>query len=105
MERFFSPGDATDSSVDAMKAPLAQFVTRFLGDVFTYLHKRGNAANPGAIPKCVIESLIQCRKIQMERNGEPIVVLSHSMGGQIMYDVITHFLPEMPELEDIRVDF
>ena len=101
----YSPSFAATRAVMAVKAPLAQFVTRFLGDVFTYLHKRGNAANPGAIPKCVIESLIQGRKIQMERNGEPIVVLSHSMGGQIMYDVITHFLPEMPELEDIRVDF
>jgi hypothetical protein len=101
----FSPSFAATRVVMSVKAPLAQFVTRFLGDVFTYLHKRGDAAHPGGIPRCVIDSLIECRTNQKKRDGEPIVVLSHSMGGQIMYDVVTHFLPEMPELEDIRIDF
>jgi len=101
----FSPTFAATRVMVDVKGPLNQFVTRFLGDVFTYLHRRGDAANPGPIPQCVIENLRECRENQRSRNGEPLVVLSHSMGGQIMYDIVTHFLPEMPELEDVRIDF
>jgi hypothetical protein len=100
-----SPSFAATRAMMQIKAPLGQFVTRFLGDVFTYIHRRGDASNPGPIPKCLIENLVACREIQKVRGGEPIIVLSHSMGGQIMYDIVTHFLPEMPELEDVRVDF
>ncbi len=100
-----SPSFAATRAMMQIKAPLGQFVTRFLGDVFTYIHRRGTASNPGPIPKCLIDNLIACREIQKARGGEPIIVLSHSMGGQIMYDIVTHFLPEMPELEDVRIDF
>ena len=37
--------------------------------------------------------------------GEPLVVLSHSMGGQIVYDLVTYFLPQMPEYDGLRIDF
>lgn len=100
-----SPSFAATRAMMQIKAPLGQFVTRFLGDVFTYIHRRGSAAHPGPIPKCLIDNLIACRENQKARGGEPIIVLSHSMGGQIMYDIVTHFLPEMPELEDVRIDF
>jgi hypothetical protein len=33
------------------------------------------------------------------------VVLSHSMGGQIIYDALTHFLPGTPSLREVRIDF
>ncbi len=100
----FSPSFAITRVAMEMKHPLAQFVTRFLGDVFTYLHRRGDATSPGPIPLCVLNALMECREIQKSKD-EPIVVLTHSMGGQIMYDVVSHFLPSMPELEDVRVDF
>jgi hypothetical protein len=40
-----------------------------------------------------------------ESRGEPLVVLTHSMGGQIFYDLVTHFLPRMPEHRGIRIDY
>lgn len=101
----FGPTFAATRVMMEMKQPLGQFVTRFIGDVFTYLHRRGDAAQPGPIPQCVINELVELREIQKARSGEPIVVLSHSMGGQIMYDMVTHFLPQLPELEDVRIDF
>lgn len=100
-----SPSFAATRAVMQIKAPIQQFVTRFLGDVFTYIHRRGSASAPGPITQCLLDHLIACRENQKERQGEPIIVLSHSMGGQIMYDIVTHFLPEMPELEDVRIDF
>jgi hypothetical protein len=33
------------------------------------------------------------------------VVVSHSMGGQIVYDALTYYLPSDPSLADIQMDF
>jgi|SRR5579885_2336007 len=101
----FTPAFAATRVAMEMRAPLNKFVSRFLGDVFTYLYKRGNATSPGPVPMRVMEHLLACRKNQIERHGEPLVVLTHSMGGQIMYDMVTHFLPRTPELEEIKIDF
>jgi hypothetical protein len=42
---------------------------------------------------------------KQSRNGEPIVVLTHSMGGQIAYDTVASFLPASPDCHDVKVDF
>lgn len=101
----YSPTFAATRVALEMRNPLNRFVSRFLGDVFTYLHRRGNSAKPGPIPKTVMEQLAACRENQKERNGEALVVLSHSMGGQLVYDMVTHFLPNTPEMENVRIDF
>ena len=88
-----------------LRKPLNEFISVFLGDVFTYLRTRGTAAEPGAIPQRLLDKLTQAHQNKQARSGEPLVVLSHSMGGQIVYDAITHFLPGTPALQDIRIDF
>jgi hypothetical protein len=79
-------------------------VTLFLGDVFTYLDHRGDAQNPGEIPLRVLIKLKEAKEAQKDKN-EPLVVLSHSMGGQIVYDLVTYFIPEAPEYQDLCIDF
>jgi hypothetical protein len=89
-------------------------VTAFIGDVFTYIRERGNYVNPGPIPARALETLLQASNIQKQQMAastainprkEPLVVLSHSMGGQITYDLVTHFLPRDPKYKDVYIDF
>ncbi len=92
-------------TLSTLRRPLEAFVPLFIGDVFTYLHGRGNVLAPGPIPERVLGVLRQAHALKVERGGEPLVVLSHSMGGQIIYDLLTHFLPRTPEYRDVHVDF
>ncbi len=87
-----------------IRQPVNQLVARFFGDMFCYLNSRGNASSPGPISRRVLDTLTIAQKEKLD-SGEPIVVVSNSMGGQIMYDIITHFLPNMPEYADIKIDF
>ena len=65
----------------------------FLGDVFTYLTYRGTPANPGPIPQRMLKQLEYALNHKTHPD-EPLIVLTHSMGGQIVYDLVTQFLPQ-----------
>lgn len=92
------------ATVAALRRPLEDFVTVFLGDVLTYVARRGTADGPGPIPQRVLDGL-ETAAFAAESRGEPLVVVTHSMGGQVLYDVLTHFLPRMPQYQHIRVDY
>jgi hypothetical protein len=69
-------------------------LTGFLGDIFVYLHQQNEVAGPirnvvgGAIRKAAADADQQ----------DPLVVVAHSMGGNIVYDLLTS------ELDDVVVD-
>lgn len=98
-----SPAAAASVVATELRPKLNAFVTRFLGDVMFYLTRRGTAAAPGAIPRVLLDELVTAQKNKEARNGEPIVLLTHSMGGQIAYDTITSFLPAAHN--PIKVDY
>jgi len=100
-----SPGYALSQVVGELRPKLNEVVTLFFGDVFAYLARRGNTTNLGAIPLLLLDALSRAAEIQKLRPEEPIVVLSHSMGGQIVYDMLTAFLPSLPQYSHVRVDF
>lgn len=100
-----SAGHVVARAAVEIKSPMNRFVTLFIGDVLTYLADRGDSRAPGWIPACFLSVLADARDNQIERNGEPIIVMSHSMGGQIVYDAVTHFLPRMEEFTDTKIDF
>ena len=79
------------SSRDALNATLG----RFFGDVFIYAKERGDSAAPGAIPMRVLTAFDAARA---GAPGEPFVIVAHSLGGVISFDLLTHFRP------DIQVD-
>ncbi len=73
------------------RRPLNATIGTFFGDVFVYMDKRGTRDAPGEIPKRIlggIKSLPQFGK-------EPLVVIGHSLGGVISYDLFTHFDPSL----------
>ena len=92
------------TTVTAIRRPLEVILPTFLGDVMTYISTRGTAGAPGPIPLRVLETL-EVAQFAADSRDEPLVVLTHSMGGQILYDLLTHFIPLRPEHRGIRVDF
>jgi hypothetical protein len=100
------PGWAVSRVLGELRRPLNDFVTLFFGDVFTYLQEQTDGAGgPGPIVRTLLDGLRHARDNQRARGGEPLIVLSHSMGGQVVYDTVTWFLEREPGLEDVRVDF
>lgn len=76
------------------RRPLNAVVGRFFGDVFAYLHARGEkAAEPGEIPKLIAKEIDQAGP-----PGEPLIVIGHSLGGVIAFDLLSFFRT------DIEVD-
>ncbi|ALV32227.1 hypothetical protein [Streptomyces sp. CdTB01] len=72
---------------------LGDTVTAFLGDILVYLKERGTAAAPGPIVQAVSADLAAAAKART--GDDPLVVVAHSMGGNIMYDILTHFCPDL----------
>jgi hypothetical protein len=68
--------------------------SRFLGDVFVYLNERGNKTKPGPIVSTVLEAI---KEAPSKRNhpDEPLIIITHSMGGNILYDILTYYAPDL----------
>lgn len=93
-----APGDAVSSiTVGLARKSAHAKASRFLGDVFVYLDKRGTAAQPGKILEDVLAKL---REAQAAKRGgdDRLIVIGHSLGGVMMYDILTTFAP------DVKVD-
>ncbi|MEU5303306.1 hypothetical protein ACH4YO_04270 [Streptomyces noursei] len=75
----------------------ARPVALLVGDVMGYFAERGTLETPGRIVKRIAGSLDEAARDAALR-GEPLVVLAHSMGGNIVHDVLSYFRP------DVRVD-
>jgi hypothetical protein len=99
-----APGYVLTKALGELRRPANEFVTLFLGDVFQYLTQRGKPAEPGPVPRKVLDVLKSARAT-VPVNKEPMIVLSHSMGGQIVYDIVTSFLPNDQDGQSLRVDF
>jgi hypothetical protein len=98
-----APGAALSLAAGELRPKLNDFVTRFLGDVLFYMTRRGSPQAPGQIPRVLMDELVLAHTNKAARNDEPIVLLTHSMGGQIAYDVLTSFLPAAGS--PVKVDF
>lgn len=94
-----APGNLLARAVAPARAQLSTQILVFLGDIVSYFHHRE------AIIARVREKLLQARQAQEAAGGEPLVVLSHSMGGQIVYDLVTSYLPEAAGDRPVRIDF
>lgn len=108
-----APAYAASTVLTELRKPLNDLISVFVGDVFVYLDRRlskphcDSAGNPvpGEIPTILLNKLLAAHQNKEERGNEPLIVLSHSMGGQIVYDAITAFIPNNESYKDIHVDF
>jgi hypothetical protein len=99
-----APGFALSRAMAEVRGPLNDAVTLFFGDVFVYLAARGEAGAPGAIPARVLTALRRADAGRLTPD-EPMVLVTHSMGGQIAYDLVTSILPAEDDAERLRIDF
>jgi hypothetical protein len=67
---------------------------QFLGDVFQYLDKRGDKGAPGPIVKKVLGEFRVARDARTSDDPK-LIVLGHSLGGVISYDILTYFDPSI----------
>lgn len=86
-------GPPTVGLAAAARMTVAKRSTTLLGDIFVYLADRGDRDKPGVIPKLVADAIAQAGEDRAP--GRPLVVVAHSMGGNIVYDLLTHFRPDL----------
>ncbi len=78
-----------------LRKKLNASVTRFAGDAFVYLARRGTKKAPGPIVEKVLEALREANAARTA-DDDKLVVIAHSFGGEIMYDIATYFDPDIP---------
>ncbi len=72
---------------------LHQNIANFVGDGFVYLNERGDENNnPGPIVLKVLEAI---RDAPRHHDQEPTIIITHSMGGNILYDILTYYAPNL----------
>jgi hypothetical protein len=64
---------------------------RFFGDIFIYFNTRGDKNAPGPIPKRILDALDAAADVV----GEPLVIIGHSLGGVITFDLLGYCRPEL----------
>ena len=86
------PDAASSKAGRLWRKNLNTTLTRFAGDAFTYLARRGTKSAPGPIVATVLDALRQAN-VARSPGDDKLVVIAHSFGGEIMYDILTHFDP------------
>ena len=84
------PDAVSGFAVGLARKPLTRRIATFMGDAFQYLAERGDGTKPGPIASKVLGD-IQEAATQAKTTGEPLVVICHSFGGEIAYDIFTHY--------------
>jgi len=74
------------------RRPLNGILGRFFGDVFVYLDTRGDRANPGQILQVILNAI---RQAAARKPGEPLIVIAHSLGGVICFDLLSFYCPDV----------
>lgn len=95
----FGPDKLSHAVVGGTRRPVTEKIATFVGDAFHYLAERGDGTAPGAIASTVLLALQEAHELS-RRSNEPLVVISHSFGGEIVYDILTHYA----EGSDLEID-
>jgi len=84
------PAVGTDLAARLWRKDLTSSLARFIGDVFQYLKHRGEKDEPGPILQRVLAPLREAAAAR--RSGDDkLIVIAHSFGGEVVYDILTHF--------------
>ncbi len=66
-------------------------LSNFVGDSFYYFGKRGTRQEPGPVPERVMSVLRQAAALVDKARDPFLIVVAHSMGGIILFDLVTYF--------------
>lgn len=89
-----APDATAAQAAKLLRKKLNATVTRFAGDAFVYLSRRGTKESPGVIVTTVLEALQQA-SASRSADDDKLVVIAHSFGGEIVYDILTYFDPTL----------
>ena len=91
-ELFDAAGDyASTRILRQHRRALNGTIGRFFGDVFVYLHERGDAAAPGRIPSRILVAIDGAMAVAPP--AEPLILVGHSLGAVVLFDLLGHFRP------------
>jgi hypothetical protein len=82
---------------DVFREHLNRQIATFMGDVFIYMNARGKADDLETIVG-IVGADVQKAAAARKPGDNRLILVGHSMGGNILYDILTSFLP------DIEVD-
>lgn len=85
-------GDLSQPLVSAVRPSLSALLGRFFGDIFVYLKQREELGEQGDILKTVLAAFDKANQSRKEGDSK-LIIVAHSMGGNIMYDILTHYRP------------
>jgi hypothetical protein len=89
------PGDLAGTLLTTLGRRKAHMVASvFLGDIFVYLDERGTEKTPGDIVKSIVKELDAASALAAASDDKRLVVVAHSLGGVIMWDILTYFRPD-----------
>lgn len=78
------------------RVTLHQRIALFLGDVFVYLRQGTTPAQSSDIISKVLVDLDKASEWQQKsKQDKKLVIVTHSMGGNIMYDILTSHRPDL----------
>lgn len=80
--------------VTAGRAPLQKTIAIFLGDIFKYLQMRGEKDLPGPIVQTVLDALEAAVAAKTAQDPH-LLLIAHSMGGNICYDILSYYRPDL----------
>jgi hypothetical protein len=94
--------DLSDRATRVVVDPLVPLVrpwmhhrfSLFLGDVFAYLDQRGNRGSEGDIVT-IMQDAIRRAIAGKQSADDQVVIIAHSMGGNIAYDILSYFSPDL----------
>lgn len=66
---------------------------QFLGDSFLYFGQRGTPEAPGPIVKIISDALDQAWALRTDEDPD-LIVVAHSMGGNIICDIASYYRPD-----------
>ncbi|PZS34214.1 MAG: hypothetical protein DLM61_03945 [Pseudonocardiales bacterium] len=77
-----------------VRKTLLPLLATFVGDVLVYQTRRGTPGEPGAIVTDVLTGLRAAAAARSDHDPH-LVVVAHSMGGIITYDLLSSFVPDL----------
>jgi len=90
---------ASEVSATALTQPMRKLFHErmffFIGDAFSYFGQRGTPEAPGAVIARVSQAVSQARSMVTAADPE-LIVIAHSMGGNIICDFVSYFERETP---------